>query len=294
MDTLNVDLWTFDVGVAAETPQAYAEAMRLRVLQSWDSGADVVVFPEYAWMGLEPFVTEKDKLRGVATLFWEQIYPSLAKDLLRENKAVVLGSVPFAHASGTVRNRVPILCDGAELHQDKLHLTPWEREFSAGEALHVWTLHGVKFAVIICLDIEVPELSVALRGRGVDCLLVPSATESILGVERVGRCASARAVELCCHVGVSQVVGRTQSALVDENVGRLAWLSPSQVAFQKSSREQVTEVYEAGFHVLRGSVEVKALKKIRSRRAETNPALLTVPSHACEIVLHEKINPTPS
>ena len=292
MDTLTVDLWTFDVGVAAGTPQDYAEAMRSRVVQSWDEGADVVVFPEYAWMGLEPFVTEKDKLRGVAALFWDQLYPSLARDLQREGKVVVLGSVPFAHPSGTVRNRVPVICDGEELHQDKLHLTPWEREFSSGEALHVWTLHGVKFAVIICLDIEVPELSVALRGRGVDCLLVPSATESILGVERVGRCASARAVELSCHVGVCQVVGRTQSELVDENVGRLAWLSPSQAAFQKSPREQVTGVYEEGFHVLRGIVDVKALRKTRSRKVETNPALLTMPSPPCEVVLHAKINPT--
>ncbi len=287
MDALTVDLWTFDVGVAADTPQAYAEAVRSRVIQSWDDGADVVVFPEYAWMGLEPFVTGEDKLRGVASLFWEQLYPSLAEDLKRENKAVVLGSVPFAHPSGSVRNRVPILCAGQELHQDKLHLTPWERDFEGGESVNIWTLQGVKFAVVVCLDIEVPELSVALRGRGVDCLLVPSATESILGVERVGRCASARAVELSCHVGVSQVVGRTKSELVDENVGRLAWLNPSQVAFQKSPREFVTEVYEEGFHVLRGTVDVKGLKKTRSRRAETNPALLTQPVRACEVVLHE-------
>jgi predicted amidohydrolase len=68
--------------------------------------------------------------------------------------------------------------------------------------LRVWEFGGVRFAVIICLDIEIPEISAKLRGRGVDVILVPSATETILGVERVDRCASARAVELGAIVGV--------------------------------------------------------------------------------------------
>ena len=66
MDTLTIDLWTFDVGVDAATPEAYAAHMVSRVQDSWQTGGDVVVFPEYAWMGLEQFVTGKDKLREVS------------------------------------------------------------------------------------------------------------------------------------------------------------------------------------------------------------------------------------
>lgn len=276
MDTLTIDLWTCDVGVAADSPEAFAALLEQRVVESWDGGADVAVFPEYSWMGLERFVTGKDKLAGVADLFWKDLWPAMKQRLSRPGKAVVLGTVPCQTPEGTWRNRAPILCEGHELHQDKLSLTPWERIFQAGERLHLWTLHGVRFAVVICLDIEVPEISVALRGRGVDCLLVPSATENVLGVERVGRCASARAVELCCHVGVSQLVGRTTSELVDENVGRLAWLNPSQAAFSAEERERVSPaLLEEGFHCLRGVADVTKLSKTRRKKAETNPSLLT-------------------
>jgi predicted amidohydrolase len=276
MDTLNIDLWTCDVGAEAASPQAFAELLKERVLESWSKGADVAVLPEYSWMGLERFVSGEDKLAGVAQIFWDDLWPGLRGDLSHPDKAVVLGTVPYRTPTGTWRNRAPILCGGQELHQDKLCLTPWEKIFEGGEALYVWTLHGVKFAVVICLDIEVPEISVALRGRGVDCLLVPSATENILGVERVGRCASGRAVELCAFIGVSQLVGKAKSELVDENVGKLAWHAPSQSAFKHSPRETISPVLlEGGFHCLRGELNAKSLRRARKMLVETNPAHLT-------------------
>lgn len=276
MDTLNIDLWTCDVGAEAASPQAFADLLKERVLESWSKGADVAVLPEYSWMGLERFISVEDKLGGVADLFWNEIWPRLKAELSHNDRAVVMGTVPFRTPHGKLRNRAPILCGGKELHQDKLCLTPWEKVFEGGEALHVWTLHGVKFAVVVCLDIEVPEISVALRGRQVDCVLVPSATESILGVERVGRCASGRAVELCAFVGVSQLVGRAESELVDENVGKLAWHAPSQSAFKHSPREIISPaLLEDGFHCLRGELNAKSLRRARKMLVETNPAHLT-------------------
>ena len=273
METLNVDLWTFDVGVDAASPEAFAVEMTARVHQSWDAGADVVVFPEYAWMGLAKFADGKDELRGVADLFWNKLWPAAKRELSREGKAVIAGTVPFIHSDGTVTNRAPIIVDGRELFQDKLCLTPWENAVRGGDALHIWTFRGVTFAVLICFDIEIPELSAMLRGRGVDCLLVPSATETVLGMERVGRCASARAVELGCYVGVSHIVGRGPSEMIDENVGRVAWFAPSQSAFTSSERESCSETAHAGFHRIRGQVSSGALLAARSAAAETNPAL---------------------
>lgn len=275
MDTLTIDLWTFDVGADAATPEAYAGHMVSRVQDSWQTGADVVVFPEYAWMGLEQYVTGKDKLREVSELFWHRLWPEIRRGLDSTGRLAVLGTVPCGDGGPGMRNSAPILCDGRELHQDKLHLTPWETMLLAGREIQTFTLHGVSFAVVICLDIEIPELSVALRGASVDCLLVPSATENVLGVERVGRCASARAVELCCCVGVSQLVGRTSSMLVDENVGRLAWFTPSQSAFLETQRQEVGHLHTEGFHRQRVVLDAARLRRTRSRRAETNPALLT-------------------
>jgi predicted amidohydrolase len=274
-DALTLDLWTFDVGVAADSPEIFAQECVRRVVQSWDDGADLVLFPEFCWMGLERFAKSKDNLGEVAALFWDHLLPKLKKHLEREGKAAVLGTCPFSDpASGRRMNRAPIVSGGRWFHQDKMHLTPWENAFAEGERLCLWEFRGARLAVVICLSVEVPELSAALRGAEVDVMLVPSATESILGVERVDRCASARAVELGCAVAVTHLVGRAESELIDENLGRTALYLPSQAAFRKTQRMQEQPVVSAGFHSQRVSIDLRALRSMRRTRAETNPSRL--------------------
>ena len=274
MARLNLDLWTFDVGAPAASPAEYAELVTRRVLQSWDEGADVVLFPEFTWMGLERFVEGPDKLSGVANVFWNALWPKLRATLARADKAVVPGTVPFLDDAGCLRNRAPILSDGVVSHQDKIHLTPWETSFTGGGPLRVWRFRGYRLAVVICLDVEIPELSAALRGSQLDLMLVPSATETLAGVERVGRCADARAVELGCHVGLCHLVGRAESVLVDENVGRLAAFSPSQSVFPLYQRDDAGEVIAEGFHRKSVALDMDTLAHARALPGETNPALV--------------------
>ncbi len=274
MARLNLDLWTFDVGTPAADPAEYAELVTRRVLQSWDEGADVVLFPEFTWMGLERFVEGQDKLSGVADVFWNGLWPKLSGMLARSDKVVVLGTVPFLDDTGCLRNRAPIMSDGVVFHQDKIHLTPWEAAFTGGGPLRIWRFRGYRLAVVICLDVEIPELSAALRGSQLDLMLVPSATESLAGVERVGRCADARAVELGCHVGLCHLVGRADSILVDENIGRLAVFSPSQSVFPAYQRSDIGEVVSEGFHRKTVALEMDAQARARALPGETNPALI--------------------
>lgn len=273
---MNLELWTWDVGAMVTTPQAAVRQLVDRVQKAWEDDVDVVLFPEYAWMCLERFVPDADKLAGVARLFWHSLWPEIQVALSSTGKAVVLGSVPWLAPDGSMRNRAPILCDGRAGYQDKLFLTPWETGFTGGEEMRLFKLNGVTLGVVICLDIEVPELSALLRGQGVDVLLVPSATESLMGVDRIGRCASARAVELGCHVGVAHLVGKTVSELVDENMGRLCWFSPAQLPFSKIDREDCSDVFLGGFERKRVHLDKRLLEKMRGRRLETNPALLSI------------------
>ncbi len=277
MEHLTLDLRTFDIGAAAESPAAYASLLTDRILESWESGADIVVFPEFSWMGLERFVEGPDKLTGVADLFWNDLYPSLQTTLARTGKAAVLGTVPFRDDDGTLKNRAPVMSDGNWIHQDKIHLTPWENDFTGGGPLRVWTFRGHRVAVVICLDVEVPEIAAALRGSALDLLLVPSATENVLGVERVGRCADARAVELGCHVGLCHLVGTTESTLVDENVGQLAAFSPSQSPFLNHERQDRSDLLTEGFHLKRVTLDTAALAATRALHGETDPSKLSAP-----------------
>lgn len=269
MDRLTLDLWSFDPGAPAGDVDACVAMMLDRVVSSWDDGADVVVFPEFAWMVLERFAKSAE---GVSRLFWNGLFPSMLEKLQRPGKAAVLGSVPFIDADGRLRNRAPIISEGRVLHQDKIHLTPWEHAFHGGERISVWDFNGHKLAVLVCLDIEIPELAAALRGNHVDLLLVPSATENVLGVERVHRCASARSVELGCFTAVSQLTGSAESELIDVNVGRLAVYSPSQSAFGGIVRMPAGELLDRGFHRLSVELDLAGLAASRAATEETNPS----------------------
>lgn len=263
---MRIDAWTFDVG----TTEDHVEAMASRVEQSWDSGADIVLFPEYSWAALPGC---KD-VREMAALFWSTIVPKLQQRLARPGKMVVLGTAPCV-VDGELRNRAPILVNGELIVQDKLFLTPWETQFTGGKALQLIEFAGLRIAVIICLDIEIPELSVLLRGQGVDLSLVPSATETMLGSERVTRCASARSVELGCAVVVSPLVGKCSSDLVDDNLGRLACYLPSQAVFQAMNRRAESDLHDAGFHCLKSDIEFSSLNAMRQSVHETNPSLIS-------------------
>jgi len=271
---LSIDLRTFDPGIAAKSPFAYAAAVAECVEASWDEGADVVLLPEFTWMGLEPLVEPRSP-RRVAEVFWNELFLTLKSLLNRPGKAVVLGTVPFWDAErGVLLNRAPILLGDRVLHQDKLHLTPWESDFAPGSELRLWEFAGLRFAVVICLDIEIPEISARLRGAGVDVVLVPSATETMLGVERVDRCASARAVELGVVVAVSHLTGKAESGLIDENVGRTAVYFPSQAAFRDEPRWVEGEVISSGTQTQRVVIDPRTFEVMRRMKQETNPSLL--------------------
>jgi len=264
MDVI-VDAWTTDVG----TSEDLVEAVASRTQQSWDSGADIVLFPEYTWAALHVSPA------SAADVFQQRVLPLLRQRLTRKGKLAVLGSSLMREAStSTLHNRAILMADGEWLAQDKLFMTPWESAFQGGDALRVFTFQGLRIAVIVCMDIEIPELSVLLRGQGVDLILVPSATETIQGVERVTRCASARAVELGCAVVVSPLVGKCESDLVDDNLGKLACYLPSQSAFKKSPRMQESEVFHAGFHCSRFTLPLSRLTSMRRSTVETNPSLI--------------------
>jgi predicted amidohydrolase len=272
MDRLRIDLWTIDIGAPSSSPADFAEAVTQRVHESWQAGADLVLLPEFCWLGLERHFPGPDSLHRVADCFWNQLWPDMQRGITRQDKAAVLGSVPCVTAHGQLRNRAPIVAGEHAIYQDKIHLTPWESAFHPGDTIHLWQFCSLRLAVLICLDVEIPELSAALRGQQLDLLLVPSATETILGVERVGRCASARAVELGCHVAVSHLVGRGSSCLVDENLGRLAVYSPSQTPFQNTTRHEETFIFRDGCHCHTVEINLATLRESRAESTETNPA----------------------
>jgi predicted amidohydrolase len=270
--TLTVTALTADPGdPQATSPASFYELVCHHVEAAWEQGADVVLLPEFLWVALERWLPS---LKEVSLHFWKKLWPRLQARLGQPGKCVVLGTAPWL-VRDRLQNRAVMLNEGHQIIQDKRCLTPWESAFSPGTALSAWELHGWRLATLICLDVEIPEHSILLRPLQPDVLLVPSATETILGVERIARCASARSVELGCYTIVSHLTGTCASSLIDENMGRVACYTPSQAAFRKTSRLQESAVQTSGWHSLTFSLSAKSLRAMRRNRVETNPALLS-------------------
>ena len=64
-----------------------------------------------------------------------------------------------------------------------------------------------KIGILICYDVEFPELGRLLADDGMDILFVPFLTDTQNGYSRVRYCAQARAIENECYVAIAGSVG---------------------------------------------------------------------------------------
>jgi predicted amidohydrolase len=119
--------------------------------------------------------------------------------------------------------------------QAKLHITPHERRdwvIDGGDKLQVFDTDAGRIGILICYDVEFPELSRLLAKQGMDILFVPFWTDTKNGFLRVQRCAQARAIENECYVCIAGSVGNLpQVHNVDIQYAQSAVYSPSDFAF---------------------------------------------------------------
>ena len=265
---LSVHAWTFDLSCPGATTLDEAAAQLAACWrQSLDEGADVVLLPEYAWGGLWLFEPDTAKLSAE---IWDRIWPEYAVEI-PSDKLVVAGSAPFVHPDGRTTNRALV---SGHSGVDKIHLTPFEAQdfHPAQTELPLFSVQGVKTAVLICLDIESAFLSAGvLAQQRPELILVPSATESILGVDRVNRCASARSVEHCAAVVVTHLTGETELDLLDRNQGWSALYLPAQSPLADQDRSQTSALHQHGTRLSRFSIDISAIRAARANPGETNP-----------------------
>ncbi len=143
---VKVEAWTFDVGDAGKTVNAFAEHVIHQVETSWASGVDIVLLPEFLWAALEPLLPDKDSdMDAIAKVVWVDLMPRLKQRLCRKGKHAIVGTAPWQDPTNRhLFNRAMIFSDGRLLHQDKLFLTPWEHEFRAGKELFVFEMSGLR------------------------------------------------------------------------------------------------------------------------------------------------------
>ena len=107
---------------------------------------------------------------------------------------------------------VGFLCrrDGTYEMYEKIHVTPDEVKswgLSGGKRVQTFETDCAKIGVLICYDVEFPELSRLMADQGMQILFVPFLTDTQNGYSRVRVCAQARAIENECFVVIAGSVG---------------------------------------------------------------------------------------
>jgi len=178
-----------------------------------DYKSDIILFPEllnapliHTYEGNIP----ADAMRMLAG-YTEDMRQAMVEMALSYNINIVSGSVPQIGEDGKLYN-VCFLCrrDGTWDSQAKLHITPDEEKhwgITGGSDLKVFETDVGKVGILICYDVEYPELARIQSLQGMKMLLVPFWTDTKTGYLRVRRCAQARAVENECFVAISGSIG---------------------------------------------------------------------------------------
>ena len=175
--------------------------------------SDFALFPEFfnaPLMAQYNHLSEADAIRKLAG-YTEEIRDTFLQLAVQYNVNIITGSMPFVTKDNTLLN-IGYLCrrNGTYETYTKIHVTPDESKFwglTGGSEIHVFETDCGPIGILICYDVEFPELSRILAEQGMNILFVPFLTDTQNGYSRVRYCARARAIENECYVAIAGSVG---------------------------------------------------------------------------------------
>lgn len=199
--------------------------------------SDLIMFPELFNAPLMSEFNQENPAEAMRSLagYTPDILSELTKLAVAYNINIVSGSLP-EERDGKLYN-VSFLCrrDGTWDSQYKLHITPDEFHYwglQGGDELKIFDTDVGKIGILVCFDVEFPELARLLVDRGMQILLVPYLTDTKNGYLRVRRCAQARAIENECYVAITGSVGNLPKVEnMDIQYSQSAIFTPSDFAF---------------------------------------------------------------
>ena len=178
-----------------------------------DYKSDFVLFPEYfnaPLMAKFNHLGEAQSIRGLAQ-YTEEIRERFVNLAISYNINIITGSMPLLKEDGALYNvGYLIRRDGSYEMYEKVHVTPDEQKswgLSGGKMVKTFDTDCARIGVLICYDVEFPELARIMADQGMQILFVPFLTDTQNGYSRVRVCAQARAIENECFVVIAGSVG---------------------------------------------------------------------------------------
>ena len=198
---------------------------------------DVALLPEFfnaPLMGLKEHETSLDAIKYLAT-FTDELKEAISRFAVHWNINIIAGSMPVIEDETLYNVSWLFRRDGTSESQYKLHPTPSEKRdwiMQGGDKLNVFDTDFGKIGILICYDVEFPELARLLSEKEMQILFVPFWTDTKNGYLRVMRCAQARAIENECYVAIAGSVGNLPKVdNADIQYAQSAVFSPSDFAF---------------------------------------------------------------
>jgi predicted amidohydrolase len=243
--------------------------------------SDFVLFPEY-WnaplMAEYNHMSEPDAIRELAQ------YTSILRDKLSEfaisyNINIISGSMPEI-IDGELRN-VGFLCkrNGDVEMYEKIHVTPDEEKvwgLVGGSKIQTFDTDCGKIGILICYDVEFPELGRILAAQGMNILFVPFLTDTQNAYSRVRHCAHARAIENECYVAIAGSIGNLPNVHnMDIQYAQSVVFTPCDFAFpsngikaEATANTEMILVADVDLNLLKELHEFGSVKNMKDRRTD--------------------------
>jgi predicted amidohydrolase len=215
--------------------EEFAHQVEHYVKTSAEFGAEIILFPEF--MSTQLLSLENAQRLTINDLpSFTDKYQSFFSGFAKEYNMSIIGGTHVTERDGRLYNVAHLFhTDGTIEEQEKLHITPFEVEswrIEKGEKLKLFTIKGIKVAIIICYDIEFPEIVRMARAQGADIIFNPACTDDRQGFYRVRYTAHARAIENEVYVVTTGTVGSlTKVDFMRSNFGQAAFITPNDIPF---------------------------------------------------------------
>lgn len=243
--------------------------------------SDFIMFPEFFNTPLlQPYnhLPEQEAMKKLADKT-DEIVQKLQEYAVSYNVNIIAGSMPVKE-NGKLYNAT-YLCHRNGLTEDyrKIHITPNEQRYygmSGGDKIGVFDTDCGKIGILICYDVEFPELSRIYADQGMQILFVPFLTDTQNGYTRVRHCAQARAIENECYVAIAGCVGNLPKVNnMDIQFAQSAVFTPSDFAFPTNAIKAETTpntemmlVVDVDLHLLDELHHFGTVKILKDRRKD--------------------------
>ncbi len=204
-----------------------------------DYRCDIVLFPEMLTMQLLSFLPNRSPGTAIRQLHqFTPKYEELFTKLAIQYNINIIGGSHFVVENDNLYNISYLFERNGRIgKQYKIHITPHEKKWwgvKPGNSVEVFDTDIGKISIMICYDVEFPELSRIAVSRGAQILFVPFNTDERRGYLRVRYCSQARAIENQVYVVIAGSVGNLPEVEnLDIHFAQSAIFTPSDVEFHR-------------------------------------------------------------